>query len=172
MVTEEMDGIQPQFGLAVSEAHDLYLPEFFGCQVIKITPLGVINPVAGDGILGFRGDGGPATSAQLDRPTDVAVDRAGNLYIADSGNSRVRKVTPEGMISTIAGGGPGSVSDYPRRATSVRITPNRLAADATGNVYILQESGNPETVLKVTPDGRISTAVAWRSNVPFQAAQR
>src|SRR5688572_20262392 len=67
----------------------------------------IVTTVAGSGTRGFAGDGGPATAAQFADPAGLALDSVGNLYIADSGNNRVRKVTPQGIITTVAGGGPG-----------------------------------------------------------------
>src|SRR5579862_1482934 len=71
---------------------------------------GTINTFAGDGSLGFAGDGGPAISARLSSPNGLAADKAGNLFIVDAGNRRVRKVTPSGVISTVAGSGDSGFS--------------------------------------------------------------
>src|SRR5439155_41746 len=123
-------------GVAVDVAGNLYISDNGNNRVRKVTADGVISTVAGHGTFGFSGDEGPATSAQLDNPYGVAVDVAGNLYIADTFNSRVRKVTAEGVISTIAGnsirlsfgdGGP---------ATSAALNrPHGVTADAAGNLY-------------------------------------
>jgi DNA-binding beta-propeller fold protein YncE len=81
-----------------------------------INPGGIITTVAGDATGGFSGDGGPAVSASINIPSDVAVDGAGNLYIADAGNNRIRKVAPTGVITTIAGtAGNGFSGDGGRR---------------------------------------------------------
>jgi DNA-binding beta-propeller fold protein YncE len=74
-------------------------------RVYRVAADGRLSFVAGNGIRGFSGDGGPATSAQLDGPIGVAVDSEGNLFIVDTGNSGIRKVTPDGIISTVAGNG-------------------------------------------------------------------
>src|SRR5208337_2269787 len=90
-------------GVAVDSAGNLYIADFANCRIRKVTN-GVITTVAGNGTYGFSGDGGPATNAQLYEPLGVAVDSAGNLYIADTYNYRIRKVS-NGVITTVAGGG-------------------------------------------------------------------
>src|SRR5262249_37440850 len=161
------------WGLAVNEAGDVYVADNTNSRILKVTPNGAVSTVAGNGSQGFSGDGGPATSAQLSRPVDVAFDQAGNLYIADIGTPRVRKVTPAGVISTFAGGGPLGLNTGTGAATSAWVTPYHLAINASGDLYILQASGSRQTVLKVTPDGRMNTAVAWRGDVlPVRVGQR
>src|ERR1035437_8017753 len=97
---------------------------------------GVITTVAGSGTGGFSGDNGPATSAQLYLPLGVAVDSAGNLYIADNGNERIRKVS-NGVITTVAGSGTGGFSGDNGPATSAQLAfPAGIAVDSTGNLYI------------------------------------
>lgn len=138
-------------------------------SVYKLTPEGRIQLVAGNGMPGnpyggaFAGDGGPAVQAELNNPTDVAVGPDGSLYIADRGNHRVRKVSPEGIISTVAGKGCADGSDLfpgnqPIRntppATAVCLPdPSRLAVAGDGSLYI-QISGY--YVFKVAPDGGLS----------------
>jgi len=98
----------------------------------------VISTLAGTGSPGSTGDGGPASAAQLNQPQDVAVDAAGNRYIADSQNNKVRKVDSSGVITTFAGtGAPGGP------ATSAQLnTPTSVAVDAAGNVYIADSVTN------------------------------
>jgi YD repeat-containing protein len=91
--------------------------------------------VAGTGTAGFNGDARAATQAQLRYPVGVAVDAQGNLYVADASNSRVRKVGPAGIITTVAGGGTSSADGVPAVSASVR-NPNGLAFDGQGNLYI------------------------------------
>jgi DNA-binding beta-propeller fold protein YncE len=94
-----------------------------------VTPDGLIFTVAGVGRAGFSGDGGPATAAQLDRPLDVAVDSAGNLFLVDSLNGRIRKVGGDGVITTVfTSGGEGDVGAHHY--------PARVAVDAAGNLLI------------------------------------
>jgi len=91
--------------LAVDASGNLYIADTLGNRIRKVSPDGIIRTVAGNGQPSFAGDGGPATSASLSSPTGVALDAAGNLYIADKDNHRVRKVDPAGIIATVAGDG-------------------------------------------------------------------
>jgi NHL repeat-containing protein len=118
-----------------------------------------ITTIAGSpsGLYGFYGDGGPASDALLKKPSGLAVDPQGNIFVADSGNSRVRKINPEGTITTIAGSGVAGYLGDGGPATSARISPTSLAVDAVGNVYI--GDCEHEVVRKVDPSGGITTYV-------------
>jgi sugar lactone lactonase YvrE len=152
------DGIQataakldsPQ-GIAVDRRGNLYIVEggYGGStlrRVRKMTPAGVITTIAGTGRAGFSGDGGPATKATLFDPMGVAVDRTGNVFIADRRNNRIRKVSPKGTITTFAGksydlGLPFAGDGGP--ATKARLAvPGWVAVDGRGNVYIADTGNN------------------------------
>jgi hypothetical protein len=110
---------------------------------------GIITTYAGNGTPGFSGDGGPATAAQLNTPCGVAVDSAGNLYIADTSNHRVRMVTTAGVISTVAGNGTGGFSGDGGPATAAKLRePCGVAVDSGGNLYIADHGNN--RIRKVT----------------------
>lgn len=112
---------------------------------------------AGDGTAGPGGDGGTATAAQLSAPADVVVDAVGNVYIADAANHRVRKVAPDGTITTYAGGGTPGADGVPATAAAPQ-RPAALALDAKGNLFIAEADGN--TVRKVDATTGLITTVA------------
>ncbi|WP_446697131.1 NHL domain-containing protein [Streptomyces cinereospinus] len=93
------------YGVAVDSTGTLYIADNDNHRIRKVTTDGKISTVAGTGAAGFGGDGGAAVSAQLNSPREVAVDGTGALYIADADNHRIRKVTSDGKISTVAGTG-------------------------------------------------------------------
>ena len=143
---------------AVDSRGNIYFADYGNNRIRKIDPSGVITTVAGNGVAGYTGDNGPATSATLNSPNGVAIDAVGNLYIADYYNSAVRKVNPAGVITTFAGnfyamafgdGGLATAAGLYRAAD--------VAVDLAGNVFISDDSDN--TIRKVTPDGKISTLV-------------
>uniref|UniRef100_Q01T33 NHL repeat containing protein n=1 Tax=Solibacter usitatus (strain Ellin6076) TaxID=234267 RepID=Q01T33_SOLUE len=141
-------------GLAVDGLGNAYFADSSNNVIRKISAAGIISTYAGNGTAGFAGDSGAATSAQLNGPTDVAIDGNGNLYICDSSNNRVRKVTPGGTITTFAGNGHVVFeSDGVQAATTAVPSPAGIAVDAQGNVYI----SSAVRVRKVTPDGIITT---------------
>lgn len=142
--------------LAVDAAGNIFIPDFGNNRVRKVSPVGVITTVAGTGVGDFGGDGAAATSALLHGPVGVAVDAAGDLFIADSINNRIRKVTPSGVISTVAGNGTFGFAGDGGAATAAQLAyPDSVTLDAAGNLYIA-DSGN-NRVRKVTPAGVITT---------------
>ncbi|MCX6615362.1 MAG: SBBP repeat-containing protein, partial [Acidobacteria bacterium] len=146
---------QPR-AVAVDAADNLYIAETLSNRVRKITPGGIISTVAGNGLMQFSGDGGPATAAALLWPQGVAVDAAGNVYVADLGPRRVRKIGSDGVITTVAGGGSANPGDG-GPATSASLSDfSGIAVDAAGNLYIAGNSNN--RIRKVSPSGIITTA--------------
>jgi uncharacterized protein (TIGR03437 family) len=132
--------LQPA-GVAVDSAGNLYIADTGNDRIRKVSN-GVITTVAGIGAFGFQavgdiGDNGPAISARLASPAGVAVDFAGNLYIADTGNDRIRRVLPNGIIITVAGGGAWWFDADNGPATNAWLdSPNGVAVDSAGNLYI------------------------------------
>ena len=129
---------QPE-GVAIDAAGNIYVADADDNRVRKITPDGLIQTIAGTGHAGFSGDGGPAASAQINQPYGLALDAAGNLYIADLGNARVRRVASDGGITTVAGGGAMALSSTSTglAATDAMLgQPRNLAFDPSGNLYI------------------------------------
>jgi uncharacterized protein (TIGR03437 family) len=144
-------------GIALDSGGNLYIADSNNNVIRKVTSSGTITTVAGNTGSGYSGDGGPATSANLQGPRALAVDAAGNLYIADSLNQVVRKVTTGGTITTIAGiGGAGGFSGDGGPATQAELYyPDGLAVDSGGNLYIADCLNNRVRV--VTPAGMIMT---------------
>jgi len=123
-------------GVAVDGAGNVFVADCSNNLVLRISLNGVIDVVAGNGISGFSGDGGPATSASLNDPAAVAVDSAGSIYIADEYNFRIRKVSG-GTITTVAGSGYYGFFGDGGPATSASLAyPSGVAIDSAGDLYI------------------------------------
>jgi len=123
--------------LARDSSGNIYVSEFFGQRIRKITPGGTISTYAGTGIAGYNGDNIAATTAQLNYPTGLTFDSAGNLVVADGGNNRVRKISPSGIITTFAGSGVAGYSGDGRLATAATFNqPFDVTYDVPGNLYI------------------------------------
>jgi uncharacterized protein (TIGR03437 family) len=147
-------------GIATDSSGNVYIADAANHRVRRLARSGVITTVAGTGVAGFSGDSGPARAAQLNSPYGLACDSRGNLYIADLGNARVRRVGPEGVIATIAGGGsipPGLWNDGITATVVSLIAPRNLAFDSGGNLYISDFGGH--RVYRMGPEGSL-TAVA------------
>jgi uncharacterized protein (TIGR03437 family) len=157
----------------VDSQGNLFVADGGNNRVRRIAPDGIITTVAGNGSYGFSGDGGPATSTQLSTPRGLAVDKADNLLIAEDGG-RIRKVSPDGTITTVAGGvlfgSARGFSGDGGPATSARLSwPVGLAVDSAGNLLIADPGANFETgdagddpsvdhrIRRVAPDGTITT---------------
>jgi hypothetical protein len=130
-------------GLGIDASGNLYIPDMDNHRVRKVSADGIITTVAGTGQAGFSGDGGAATDAQLNHPHDVTVDSAGNLFISDWGNHRVRKVDAQGIITTVAGSGEPRFSGAQGPATAIGLaSPFSVAVDVAGNLYISHSTFN------------------------------
>jgi len=130
-------------GVAVDQTGNIYVSEYWNHTIRKITPSGIITTCAGNGSPGYSGDGGQATAAQLNYPVKIAVDRLGNIFIADRDNNRIREVSTSGIITTIAGTGyPGYNGDGITATTAQINSPCGVDVDTMGNIYIADFSNN------------------------------
>ena len=158
-------GAEVQFfspsGIAVDASGNLYVTDYWNHRVRKVTPAGEVTSLAGS-VLGFA-DGpsimfghadGTGTAARFWNPVGITADASGNLYIADFWNHRIRKMTPEGVVTTLAGSGDEACSDGRGTAAKFR-NPHGIVADALGNLYVT-DSGN-HRIRKITPSGVVTT---------------
>lgn len=146
------------YGVTLDKVGNLYICDNGNRRVRKLTPAygGTISTVAGNGIAGFSGDGYEAIYAQIDGAWDVAVDKKGNVFIADAGNERIRKVSPDGIITTFAGTGIAGYNGDGIPAVSAKLNaPFGICVDDTGNVYIADAYNF--RIRKVDTFGLIST---------------
>ncbi len=150
-VSAELNGPS---GVAVDSAGNFYIADTANNRVRKVDTTGMITTVTGDGNANYEGDGGSAVSAEVSGPTDVAVDAAGNIYIADNGNNRVRRVDSSGNINLVAGNGSSTASGDGGPATSAGLSVWGIALDPAGNLYIADYLNHQ--VRKVNPNGLIS----------------
>ena len=154
-------------GVAVDSGGNLYITEFFGQRVRKVSSAtGLISTYAGNGTQAFGGDGGAATAASLDSPWGVSVDPVGNLYIADSGNNRIRKVTAAtGVISTIAGSSSGFSGDGGLATAATLAEPTDVSVGGDGNFYIVDFGNN--RIRKIIASSGIISTVAGNGSAAF-----
>jgi glucose/arabinose dehydrogenase len=142
----------------VGEDGSLYIADTNNNRIRKVSVDGAISTIVGTGRSGYSGDEGPAINAQLNRPRDVEVGVDGSLYIADTDNHCIRKVTPDGVISTLTGIGASGYSGDGGPATSAQLAwPQDVTVGMDGGLYFT-DTGN-HRIRKVSPDGTISTAV-------------
>lgn len=142
-------------GVAVDNAGNVYIADR-GWHIRKVDPMGVITTIAGSTFSGYSGDGGPATSAQLNQPSGIATHTSGNIYIADLSNSAIRKIDPSGIITTIAGNGtPGYSGDGGPATAALLNAPMDVVADNFGNIFIADWTNH--CVRKINPSGIITT---------------
>ncbi|HEY9855865.1 MAG TPA: IPT/TIG domain-containing protein [Stenomitos sp.] len=157
VISTLVSGLSLLKGLAIDASGNLYVSMGISAatsRVVKIDPSGNVTPFAGLGA--SLGDNGPATSAKLYSPQGMVVDAAGNVYIADANQYRVRKVDPSGIITTVAGTGTAGSGGDGGQATMAQLSsPWGLAMDAAGNLYISESVGH--RIRRVDPSGIIST---------------
>lgn len=144
-------------GIAIDAVGNLYIADWYNQRIRKVDAAGIITTIAGTGFGagtsshgGFSGDGGPATAANLSRPSDIVIDGSGNLYISD--NDRIRKIDGAGIINTIYGTGSLGVEGDGGPASAANIENSKLFLDVAGNLYVT----NPYHVRKIDPSGMIN----------------
>jgi uncharacterized protein (TIGR03437 family) len=152
-------------GVAVDAAGDVYIADTGNGRILKVTPVGSITKtttVAGTGVNGYSGDGGPATSAQLNNPYGVALDAAGNIYITDTNNQRVRMVSAAtGIITTVAGTGRSGYAGDGGPSTSAQLSfPRGILVDASGKIYVSDAQNNVIRLLTAAPPAIVGVITA------------
>ena len=154
--------------MAVDSAGDIFIADTANAPIRKVDhATGIITTVAGDGTQGYSGDGGPATAAELSGPSGVAVDSAGDILIADTGNNRIRKVDHvTGKISTVAGSGTSGYSGDGGAATAAELNlPINVAVDSAGDIFITDYANS--RIRKVDYATGIITTVAGNGTLGF-----
>jgi DNA-binding beta-propeller fold protein YncE len=141
--------------LAFDSAGDLYISDQYfggvGCRIARISKLGVLKVVAGTGKCGFSGEGGPAADAMLDHPAGLAFDSAGNLYVADSENQRIRRIDPNGVITTVVGTGIAGSSGDGGTGTKAQLNkPFGIAIAPGDKLYIAEGGGHRVRLLQLS----------------------
>ena len=155
-------------GLAVDSSRNIYIADTDHNDIVKVTQsTDLLTVFAGTGAPGYSGDGGPASSARLNFPQGVAVDSAGNIFIADTGNNRIRKVSA-GNINTIAGtGAAGFLGDNGPAVSAELNGPQAVALDSSGNLYIA-DTNNSRIRKIVLATGTISTVAVLNTPVDLK----
>jgi sugar lactone lactonase YvrE len=133
-------------------AGNLYVAELGNHRILKVTPSGTVTTLAGSGVPG--GTDGVGTNASFDRPTGLALDATGTLFVSESAGNRIRKVTPDGAVTTFAGTGTAGAANGVGTAASFH-TPHHLVFDRSGNLYVADAANN--RIRRITPDGTVTT---------------
>ncbi|MEO7530645.1 MAG: LamG-like jellyroll fold domain-containing protein [Sediminibacterium sp.] len=141
-------------GIGVDRQGNIYVADVYNHKVRKITPAGSVSTLAGSGHQGYVDDA-RGLMAEFDYPVDVTVDEAGNVYVADEGNNKIRKITTSGSVSTFAGSGAVGALDNRVGVLATFNQPNGIAVDQKGNVYVADQLNHK--VRKITPIGAVST---------------
>ncbi|OWK45193.1 hypothetical protein [Fimbriiglobus ruber] len=162
--------LAPPTNVAADAVGDVFIADTTYNRVLRVdAKTGAISTLAGNGTAGFSGDGGPATAAQLNGPTDVAADAAGDVFIVDNKNNRVRRVdAATGVITTVAGNGRPGLSQYGGPATATPLEfPNLVAVDAAGDIFITETESLGTEVVRVDAKTAVITTVAGNGVAGF-----
>ncbi|HMH18471.1 MAG TPA: hypothetical protein VK572_10040 [Burkholderiales bacterium] len=157
-------------GVGTDSAHNVYVADFSNNNIRKVTPAGVVSTLAGPAgdvnvnVTGTTDANG--TSARFDGPSGVAVDSTGNVFVADTGNNTIRKITPAGDVTTFAGSALAAGSSDGTGTAARFLNPRGLAIDSLGNLYVA-DSGNG-TIRKITPTGVVTTIAGVAGQQGFQ----
>ncbi|MCK9901456.1 serine/threonine protein kinase [Parafrankia colletiae] len=171
-----LDAIQ---AWALAPSGGFYVVNRSGNRLLRLALDGTVSAVAGTGVAGSTGDGGPATTARLRGVTDVAVAGDGTVYLADGGNQRIRRIGPDGVITTVAGGGSGVLRDGARGTeVSLGVVPGPIAADPGGDLYLtgaggvyrLDRAGVTRMVGRTLRPGEVDDPAPEEASVPPVAA--
>jgi sugar lactone lactonase YvrE len=155
-VAATASGLNEPAGVAVDAAGNVYIADQMNNRVRKVNPAGIISTIGGTGVIGYTGDGGPATNAKIYAPRAITTDAAGNVFFSDYGNTVIRKISTTGIITTVAGNGFAGFSGDGAAATNARLNYAwGVAVDGSGNLYIADQLNN--CIRKVTAAGIIST---------------
>jgi sugar lactone lactonase YvrE len=148
--------LQDPYGVAVDADGNIYIADTFNQRIRKVDVYGIITTVAGTGVKGYSGDGGASTNAELNWPFGVAVDGSGSLFIADRDNNRIRKVSANGVITTVAGNGIQGFSGDDGAATNAELSqPDGVSLDAYGDIIIADTINN--RIREVNAAGNMTT---------------
>ena len=148
--------------LAIDGDGNLYVADTANNRIRKVTPEGLVSTLAGDGTAGFMD--GPASQAQFNAPVGVAVDKSGNVYVADTYNDRVRVVTTDGAVKTLAGGGSPGYADGAALSSALFDTPCAVAVSEAGDVFVADTGNN--RLRKITKEGQVTTLSVFESVTP------
>ncbi|MDX1980736.1 MAG: SMP-30/gluconolactonase/LRE family protein, partial [Bryobacteraceae bacterium] len=149
-------------GVTVDREGNVYIADSGNNRIRRVTPAGVINTIAGTGVRGFAGDGGPAVAAQLAGPQGVAVDTLGNLYVADTANHRIRRIDRSGTISTVAGTGEPGTEGAGGPALQAQLwLPGGIVFDSAGNLLIPMLGAGQ--IRALTPEGTVAVVAGART---------
>lgn len=148
-------------GIAMDAQGNLYIADTGNNRIRKLDTTGQVTTLAGTGAAGFKD--GVASVAMFDAPIGIAVDKAGNLYVADTYNDRIRKITPDGQVTTLAGSGIAGYADGQAEQAKFD-TPCGVAVDEQGNVFVADTGNN--AIRKITPQGEVTTLTQIESDEP------